>query len=141
MILLHMTILRMKISLIDTAEHIEAVLEECREWDIEDAADFPVLIEERKPRYDRLIHLAQYFKAVLKQRMERDSEVEVLEDRNGDGNSQLQSTFPSHHDFDNVVVTTSPPDILSPDPLPLSPNIQSIPPHHLSAFLITALQR
>ena len=101
----------------DTAECIEAVLEEWREWDhwdrIDDLRD---LIEERKPRHDQLIHLAQHIDGILRQRAELDLVDEALEDRDPDGNNnlQLQSTSPTQSVFDDLTPTL-PLDICIPD--------------------------
>jgi hypothetical protein len=99
--------------LADTAQRIETVLEERREWDVEDAVDFPELIEERKPCYNQLMHVLQHVKMILRQRKEYDVEEEALEngdnedsdERKGDDEYpqpfqppiELQSTPSSHH--------------------------------------------
>ena len=125
----------------DTAERIKAVLEEWREWDHWDRIDdLQNLIEERKPRHDQLVHLAQHIDGILRQRAELDLVDEALEDPDDNNNLQLQSTSPTQSVFDNLTPTL-PPDICIPDPLPLSPNIQYEPVHHTSAFLITAIKR
>ena len=124
-----------------TAERIEAVLEEWREWDHWDRIDgLQDLIEERKPRQDQLVHLAQHIDGILQQRAELDSVDEALEDPDGNNILQFQSTSPTQSVFDNITPTL-PPDIGIPDPLPLSPNIWSKPTHFKSTFLITASQR
>ena len=51
-----------------------------------------------------------------------------------------QPTSPSHHDFNNEIVITPPPDILIPNPLPLSPNIWRKPTHHTPTFLVAAVK-
>ena len=53
---------------------------------------------------------------------------------------QPQPTSPFHHDSNYEIITTSPPDICIPNPLPLSPNLWCKPTHHLSAFLIAAIK-
>ena len=51
-----------------------------------------------------------------------------------------QSTSLPHHDFNNQSITTSPPNICIPHPLPLSPNIWHKPTHRISAFLVAAIK-
>jgi hypothetical protein len=113
--------------LTDTAQLIEVVLEEWREWDVMDAEDHLLdLIEERKPRHDQLKHLVQHIKAILRQRMENNLEDEALVDGDSDDNNPQPQPFPlphPHHMLINTVITTPPPDIIVPKPFPPSPNI------------------
>jgi hypothetical protein len=99
--------------LTETTELLKAVLEEWREWDEEDAADnFSDLIEQRKPRHDKLTHILQHVETILRRRKEREVEDEALEDHD-EGNSQSQSIFPPHRNLNVVsnVGTTSPPRV------------------------------
>ena len=125
-----------------TAERIGAILGEWRVWDAWDRVDHLWdLIEERRPRQDQLVHLAQHIEMILQQRRELDLGDKTLADH-GDGKSNPlpQSTSSLHHNSDHEIITL-PPDICIPIPLPLSPNIWSKPTRFESTFLITALKR
>lgn len=101
------------------AQLVETVLEEWREWDVEDMADdLPHLVEKRKPRHDQLVRIVQHVKTVLRRRMECDVKDDVVLGMSSD-------------EGENDTVTTSPPDILAPAPFPPSPNIlvQQSQPH------------
>jgi hypothetical protein len=58
--------------LTDTAQLIEQVLEEWREWDTVDSHE---VIEGQKPRHDQLKHLVQHIVAILEWRTEQDVEM------------------------------------------------------------------
>jgi hypothetical protein len=131
--------------------NVEEMLEEMRVWDIEDAENEalgrkvpgtkpPAQPYRESDDFKKLTHQMEYMEALRRERIEQDvegMEEEVLEIVVCSP-VQPHFTSPPHHDSDSNVITTPPPDICIPDPLPLSPNIWYKPTHHISAFLIAA---
>jgi hypothetical protein len=70
-----------------------------------------------------------------------DTSTDVLYPPPPDLPAESQSTPPSHHQFYQEIVTTSPPDICTPIPLPPSPNIWYKPTHLTPTVLIAAAKR
>ena len=128
--------------LIQSIELIGFVIEDYNELFTREADDLD-LIKEWTPNVDRLTRVSQHMEAILTQRRTerevKDEAKKVCED--DDDDLQPQSISPFHHNFDNSILTTPPPDICSPNPLPLSPNIQHKDTRLTSHFLIAATKR
>ena len=126
-----------------------------------------VVIGQPKPRFDKIIPLLEYIETILQQRTECDVEDEIVENcsDNGEDNDDLEDDTPLDiipdiilpslpipdapppplsqlppllSCFPITTTTTSPPDIIAPQPFPPSPNISSqlsqprlhLPHHH-----------
>ena len=126
--------------LVETVRLTGIVLEEYREFFIREADD-PEWIEEMKPRFNQLTLVSQHVEDVLARRRTDVNDDNRKDCEDDDSNPRSQFTPTAHHDFNNCIVTTPPPDICTPIPLSLSPNIQSKPTRLKSAFLIAALNR
>jgi hypothetical protein len=119
--------------LVQSIELIGSVLEDYREFFMRAADDDD--IEECTSRVNQLTLVSQHMEEILARR-KTDANDDRKDDEDDVSNPQPQSTPSPHHTLDNDVTSTPPPDILIPDPLPLSPNIWYEPAHHTPAFLI-----
>ena len=131
-------------------QEVEEMLEEMRVWDIEDEQNrtlgrkVPGVNPPDQPYresddFKRLTHRMEYLEAIHRGRTKRDVGGTEDEPEVSDIMARLPvqpQTSSPHYNFNDETITTPPPDILIPNPLPLSPNIQCEPT--LSAILVDA---
>jgi hypothetical protein len=130
--------------LVQSIELIGSVLEDYREFFMGNADDDD--IEEWTPHVNQLTLVSQHMEEILARRKADVKDDDEIDCENDNGNPLPQSTSPLHYisdnnSDDNIVITTAPPDICTPIPLPPSPNIRYEPTHLTSAFLIATVNR
>ena len=124
--------------LIHTIRLFEALMDEMKAWDTEDAEDaasgkFPLPAHWQpyceSPRFETLMQEVQKIQTVLRQRTDSECNTADTDDEIAENlvNWPTHPLIIPHHNFDNKTLTTQPPDILAPPPLPLSPNIKAHP--------------
>jgi hypothetical protein len=112
----------------------EALLDEMKAWDVEDAEDaasgkFPPPAQPycESPRFKDLMRLLQGIEVEQKRRIEQDAKDSDVDDEVLEtpihSPAQSQSSLPPNYESSNNVVVTPPPDIIAPQPFPPSPNI------------------
>ena len=133
--------------------YYEEMLQEMVDWDIEDEENKALgrIVPGSKPpdqpyrdsdEFKDIARSVEHARATQRLRMEQDGddgEVDIMESIICSP-THPQPTSPSHHNFNNELEITSPPDILIPNPLPPSPNIWCKPTHHTSPFLVAAVR-
>ena len=129
----------------------KAMMDEMKAWDTEDAEDaasgrFPLPAQPycESPHFETLMQEIQKIRTVLRQRTNSECNVVDIVDDEISENLVDSLTQPiSHLNLDNNTwpLTTSPPDILAPPPLPLSPNINTYPSRSQSHILHPAQNR
>jgi hypothetical protein len=112
--------------LTQSIELIASVLEDYREWFTGEADDLD--IKEWTPQVNRLTLVSRHMEEILAQRWRdcdaKDEARKVCEDDNGSKPQPQSTPSPSHNsEFEHNTITTSPPDIIAPNPFPPSPNI------------------
>jgi hypothetical protein len=116
-------------------------------WDTEDAEDaasgkFPRPAQPyycESPRFKELTQQVQNIRAILRRRSDLEGGVVDTDHKTFEPDDPSHPTnspiYPrsrslsiplSHHNFSNNIIITSSPDILAPEPLPLSPNIVTV---------------